>query len=82
LVNLLNYTGNRVEEVAKKCLKEKTKERESEDAKSRPDTGEVHTRPTLKLRKNYFFRGTFVIMPSTKGFGFKERNFGGFHHVK
>jgi hypothetical protein len=30
-----------------------------------------------KLRKNYFFRGTFVIMPSTKGFGFKDRNFGG-----
>jgi ribosome biogenesis GTPase A len=32
LVNLLNYSGNRVEEVARKCLKEKTKESESEDA--------------------------------------------------
>ena len=32
MVNLLNYSGNRVEEVARKCLKEKTKESESEDA--------------------------------------------------
>jgi GH24 family phage-related lysozyme (muramidase) len=32
LVNLLNYSVNRVEEVASKCLKEKMKESESGDA--------------------------------------------------
>ena len=32
----------------------------------------------LKFLKNYFFKETCAIMPSTRGFGFKNRNFGGF----
>jgi hypothetical protein len=28
--------------------------------------------------KKYSFKGTYAIMPPTRGFGFKNRNFGGF----
>jgi hypothetical protein len=31
-----------------------------------------------KIGKNYFFKETCAIMPLTRGFGFKNRNFGGF----
>jgi hypothetical protein len=31
-----------------------------------------------KFRKNFFFKETCAIMASTRGFGFKNRNFGGF----
>jgi hypothetical protein len=32
----------------------------------------------LKFSKKNFFKETYAIMPLTRGFGFKNRNFGGF----